>query len=166
LFDESGQGLTPSHAIKKGRRYRYYISRHLTIGPADKNKTGWRLPAQEIEKAVTQAARGILSNRNIIATAIQDAGIDAHHIPAILGAADKISKETSNTGTIIEMVKRTYLQKDNICLKLSLASIIPTEIKLQNLFTVIQDIPMQMIARVYTWFNDLSSGKVASIAAL
>jgi hypothetical protein len=66
LFDESGQGLTPSHVIKNGRRYRYYISRHLIIGPADKNKTGWRLPAQEIEQVTVKAVRSILSNHNVI----------------------------------------------------------------------------------------------------
>jgi hypothetical protein len=34
LFDESGEGLTPSHAVKGDRRYRYYVSRSLTKGPA------------------------------------------------------------------------------------------------------------------------------------
>src|ERR1700686_1588548 len=34
LFDESGQGLTPSHAVKGDRRYRYYVSRSLMKGPA------------------------------------------------------------------------------------------------------------------------------------
>jgi site-specific DNA recombinase len=29
LFDDSGQSLTPSHAVKGERRYRYYVSRNL-----------------------------------------------------------------------------------------------------------------------------------------
>ena len=32
LFDESGQSLTPSHAVKEERRYRYYLSRNLIKG--------------------------------------------------------------------------------------------------------------------------------------
>ena len=32
LFDESGQSLTPSHAVKGERRYRYYVSRSLIKG--------------------------------------------------------------------------------------------------------------------------------------
>ena len=32
LFDESGQSLTPSHAVKGERRYRYYVSRNLIKG--------------------------------------------------------------------------------------------------------------------------------------
>ncbi len=29
VVDDQGEGLTPSHAVKTGRRYRYYVSRHL-----------------------------------------------------------------------------------------------------------------------------------------
>ncbi len=32
LFDSDGRPLTPSHAVKSGRRYRYYVSRHLVNG--------------------------------------------------------------------------------------------------------------------------------------
>jgi site-specific DNA recombinase len=34
LFDESGDGLTPTHAVKGDRRYRYYVSRSLIRGSA------------------------------------------------------------------------------------------------------------------------------------
>ena len=34
-FDETGERLTPSHAVKKGTRYRYYVSRSLIIGTAE-----------------------------------------------------------------------------------------------------------------------------------
>src|SRR3546814_5422208 len=33
-FDETGERLTPSHAVKKGTRYRYYVSRSLIVGAA------------------------------------------------------------------------------------------------------------------------------------
>jgi site-specific DNA recombinase len=39
LYDEVGNRFTPSHAAKKGRRYRYYVSQALTKG-APKNKVG------------------------------------------------------------------------------------------------------------------------------
>ena len=32
LFDEHGERLSPSHATKKGKRYRYYVSRNLLTG--------------------------------------------------------------------------------------------------------------------------------------
>ena len=56
LFDESGQSLTPSHAVKGERRYRYYVSRSLIRGSVDSAIGGWRLPAPEIERSVAIAA--------------------------------------------------------------------------------------------------------------
>jgi hypothetical protein len=34
LFDASCEAMTPTHAVKKGTRYRYYVSRRLITGPA------------------------------------------------------------------------------------------------------------------------------------
>ena len=33
VYDETGDLLSPSHATKRGRRYRYYISRRIMHGP-------------------------------------------------------------------------------------------------------------------------------------
>jgi site-specific DNA recombinase len=40
LFDESGHSLTPSHAVKRQRRYRYYVSRSLIKGTTDSTGRG------------------------------------------------------------------------------------------------------------------------------
>ena len=48
LFDESGGPLTPSHAVKGTRRYRYYVSRSLITGTAKQTERGWRIPAAEL----------------------------------------------------------------------------------------------------------------------
>lgn len=40
VFDETGERLTPSHAVKKGTRYRYYVSRSLIIGSAKDHSKG------------------------------------------------------------------------------------------------------------------------------
>src|SRR4051794_23170781 len=42
LFDADGERLTPSHALKKGVRYRYYVSRNLITGDNTKSR-GMRL---------------------------------------------------------------------------------------------------------------------------
>src|SRR3954453_18828971 len=44
LFDADGERLTPNHALKKGVRYRYYVSRHLITGDKTEGR-GMRLPA-------------------------------------------------------------------------------------------------------------------------
>jgi hypothetical protein len=56
LFDEWSASLTPSHAVKSGRRYRYYVSRRLIDGQMKQiGGDGWRLPAPEIKRIVTDS---------------------------------------------------------------------------------------------------------------
>src|ERR1700691_4460854 len=69
LFDESGQSVTPSHAVKGERRYRYYVSRSLIRGSADSKRGAGRLPAPEIERTVASAASTILGDETAIANA-------------------------------------------------------------------------------------------------
>jgi hypothetical protein len=52
LVDAQGERFTPSRAVKKGRRYRYYGSGTLITQAGTDRAQGWRLPAQEIEDAV------------------------------------------------------------------------------------------------------------------
>ena len=80
LFDQSGAGLTPSHAVKGDRRYRYYVSRSLMKGPAARVDGGWRLPAAEIERSVAAAAQSILDDQQTVISAIEQAGLDSSRI--------------------------------------------------------------------------------------
>jgi DNA invertase Pin-like site-specific DNA recombinase len=57
IFDASGNRMTPSHAVKNGVRYRYYISSVLIQGQADKAATLNRVPADEIEALIVSALR-------------------------------------------------------------------------------------------------------------
>src|SRR5256886_5546086 len=57
LFDRDGNRMTPSHAVKKGTRYRYYFSRPLVTKDQTERSTGLRIPAGEIEHLVTSRVR-------------------------------------------------------------------------------------------------------------
>jgi len=57
LFDGDGNRMTPTHATKKGRRYRYYVSRPLITDDQIDGPAGLRIPAGEIEQAVTSRLR-------------------------------------------------------------------------------------------------------------
>lgn len=48
VFDADGRPLTPTHASKSGKRYRYYVSRRS----GDRSSANWRISAQELEHAV------------------------------------------------------------------------------------------------------------------
>src|SRR5215472_4820208 len=57
LFDCSGNAMTPTHAVKKGTRYRYYASRPLITKDRSEGSAGLRLPAEAIEQLVTSRVR-------------------------------------------------------------------------------------------------------------
>ena len=62
LFDDQDHRMTPSHAVKNGKRYRYYVSRPLTIGCRASAPGGRRIPAGEIERLVAGRIRDFLSD--------------------------------------------------------------------------------------------------------
>ena len=51
VFDETGDRLTPSHAVKAGVHYHYYVS-HRLMNALKTDDTGRRLPAQELERPI------------------------------------------------------------------------------------------------------------------
>jgi hypothetical protein len=60
IFDERGNRMTPTYAIKKGVRYRYYISAALVQGQPQKAALMNRVPAAPIEKLIITAVRNHL----------------------------------------------------------------------------------------------------------
>jgi site-specific DNA recombinase len=52
IYDAHGDLMTPSHAVKKGVRYRYYVSKSLLNGGNKATKRGQRIPAANIEALV------------------------------------------------------------------------------------------------------------------
>jgi len=57
LFDADGNRMTPTHAVKEGTRYRYYVSPPLITKDRSEGSTGLRLPAEAIEQVVTGRVR-------------------------------------------------------------------------------------------------------------
>jgi site-specific DNA recombinase len=57
LFDDRGNRMSPSHATKRGRRWRYYVSQAVLQGRKHEAGSVARVPALEIERRVTEALR-------------------------------------------------------------------------------------------------------------
>jgi site-specific DNA recombinase len=74
LHDDQGAPMTPSHAVKKGTRYRYYVSRPLILRQKSVAR-GRRLPAADIEAIVRDRLRVFLSDPAAVLNAI------APHVP-------------------------------------------------------------------------------------
>jgi hypothetical protein len=57
LVDGDGNRMTPSHAVKRGTRHRYYVSRPLITKDRTERSAGLRIPAGEIEQLVASRVR-------------------------------------------------------------------------------------------------------------
>ena len=66
VFDESGERLTPTHAVKKGARYRYYVSNSLITGDERTRSSGRRIPAGNLEAVVIDRLRAFLADPRAI----------------------------------------------------------------------------------------------------
>ncbi len=113
LFDEHRKPLYVSGASKRGRRYRYYVSRELVTGTASKVNDAWRLAAPELERAVTAAISRILGDKTLTGEALHRAGASATEIATALkdmGARrDSIATVDAAKPTLVSLLKRVGL---------------------------------------------------------
>jgi len=153
LFDESGQSLTPSHAVKGERRYRYYVSRSLIKGLADSTGSGWRLPAPEIERIVASAAYTILSDQAAIAEAAHTIGAAESRLPSIFSVAatwmKRLQSEVEVGAALNALVDRVDFTDSGIRVSLKLPNSITEEQHAANAtaLTVTRVFPMQIRRR-------------------
>jgi site-specific DNA recombinase len=61
LFDDRGNRMSPSHAAKGGRRWRYYVSQAVLQGRKHEAGSVARAPALEIERRAAEAVRAASS---------------------------------------------------------------------------------------------------------
>ena len=87
IDDETGDRLSPTHATKNGRRYRYYISRRLVNGTKTDGPEAWRLPAIEIEKVVQSQLIQLLTSNTQLLDMIPQSPFGAADIARLLSEA-------------------------------------------------------------------------------
>ena len=128
LFDETGDALSPTHATKKGKRYRYYTSHRLkTAGPTKSG--GWRLAADQIENAVLAVLRDHLSNQSKLAELFHGAESSASQMLQLTHGSKRLASELTTQNqtelktTINTLVQRIELKTESITIKIRLAGL-------------------------------------------
>ena len=91
LVDAEGERLTPSHAVKKDRRYRYYISAALINEAGTDQAQGFRLAAREIEEVVIRILCDALTNPAKLLERLGTAAMSNDKIRKILGRANRLA---------------------------------------------------------------------------
>ena len=76
VFDDNGGRMSPSHASKNGKSYRYYVSRSLIANTAKQNMKGMRIPAGDleglVERRIVQLFKAQLELHQILEPQIPD----------------------------------------------------------------------------------------------
>ncbi|MCG7934265.1 MAG: recombinase family protein [Candidatus Thiodiazotropha taylori] len=77
LYDDQGERMSPTHTVKQGKRYRYYVSQSLIKNTKQYAHKGRRIPAADIEQLVIDQFLVLLADQgqllNIIKKMIPDA---------------------------------------------------------------------------------------------
>lgn len=108
IYDDAGQRMTPTHANKKGTRYRYYVSQKLTTTTRQDNTRGRRVPARDIERLVEDRLTHFLTDRSALFDALK---------PVVADTADRmryidVAAELANRWEKLEpAVKRIWLAR-------------------------------------------------------
>jgi site-specific DNA recombinase len=93
IRDHADRPMSPSHAVKQQRRYRYYVSSMAGADDAALKVAALRLPAAELEQAVHDAITGFLTDqRTIMALPQADARALVHRSSAAQATATKMAK--------------------------------------------------------------------------
>jgi hypothetical protein len=200
LVDENGDGLTPSHARKGDRKYRYYVSRNFPAQGLAPSRVGWRLPARELEDRVAAAIREMLDDESSVLEAAQKTTHDSGRIERVLHAARSWSRllqsEAEQTSAIAALVDRVELKSDGIMvsIKLPIAGAEKSPAQVPDQVAIARSFPMQLkrrgvelrmivgdhnrsaaivdlsllkaVARAHRWFDEISTGKARSLAAI
>ncbi len=125
LFGADGRAMTPTHACKGERLYRYYVAARLLKGDVQAGVVR-RVPAAEIEAAVVDQLRGLLRAPEIIiatwrAARLQDDRVTEAEVREALLDIDPVWDElfpAEQTRILQLLVERVEVYPDGLNLKL------------------------------------------------
>ena len=125
VVDAEGEGLTPSHAVKSGRRYRYYVSRHLITEGKQADRTGWRLPAADLERLVVARLREWLGTAAAVTALLEGDPRDAAASATLITHATRLATHwprlapATATTYLHALIRRVVIRPDRLTLEIN-----------------------------------------------
>jgi hypothetical protein len=135
LVDAHGARLTPSHAVKKGRRYRYYVSTALISEAGQDHTPPWRLAAQEIEDCVISILVDALTSPARLLERLSSPGMPGDQIRRLLGRAARLaallrSAPGERAKIVQELVDQVIVDDKRIMIKMRRGALLGVEASL------------------------------------
>ena len=100
IVDSDGNRLSPTHAVKKGKRYRYYVSTALITGNRSEHPKGRRIPAGDIEGLVLDRLRALFASGAEVSDAVAPLGLDASTQRVMLDRSAKLAERWTKLASL------------------------------------------------------------------
>jgi DNA invertase Pin-like site-specific DNA recombinase len=147
LYDEEGNRFTPSHAVKRGKRYRYYVSQRVIRDTASPSAQPGRIPARELEQVVLDELKSFLSSADQVSTTLSklDDDLEITHalIQSAAGCARRLEgvSPSSLSETLEKIVLRILIHRESVEIHIDQAKLRaqllgPQRVKLQTQDTI------------------------------
>jgi len=185
IFDGAGNRMSPSHAVKGGVRYRYYVSQAVLQGRAQEAGSIARLPAHELEQVVINAVSHALAKdeRTRLAAAqleemgerdrrqalrrvlrrieVSDSRIGVTIDSFALGQTDRVARsDDGNDGLTTIELPFDIVRRDNG------ARVLVTGTQRRPLVDSSASALVKAVARGYAWRQQLLNGSARSTAEI
>src|SRR5438105_5264461 len=135
LVDANGERLTPSHAVKKGRRYRYYVSTAPISEAGQDHTQSWRLAAQEIEDCVISVLADALASPARLLERLSSPGMPGDQIRRLIGRAARLaallrSAPRERARIVQQLVEQVIVDDKRIIIKMRRRALLGVEASL------------------------------------
>ncbi len=129
IVDRDGQRMTPTHAVKKGRRYRYYVSTQLISGTRSDHAKGWRIPAGDIEVLVLDRLCAFFASERDLGDTLSRFNLDASAVRLAMTMARQLVGGWASIPPIeLRELVRSVVETITVDDERVVASVKPTEV--------------------------------------
>jgi len=129
LFDENGGPLYFCSTKRRGRHYRYFVSKHLVRSEGSSDR-GWRPPAKGTERAVLAGVRQLLSGQPVLASTLKALGFSAAELKQaieLINARVKSLEQIATPEDARSVIERVDLKGDGMQIALNLRALLPVD---------------------------------------
>ncbi|HEV2559299.1 MAG TPA: recombinase family protein [Microvirga sp.] len=194
ICDENGTRLTSTHAVKDGKRYRYYVR----SGGGGEQERSWRVPAPEIEGLVLDQLRRSLGDEAWIGDAMISRGGSPADLRAILRRAEQhraalLSATPQVRATLLALLHRVSIARRAVTIEIRAGALLD-DVDPADETALVITVPASLqreananrlvlpgarpagkapdpalikaVARGHAWFEELASGRAPTISAL
>jgi len=169
IFDDAGNRMTPTHARKKGVKYRYYLSSALLNGRADRAGSVARVPAAELETVVVRSVRqhlktpAALNDRSLIETHIDRIEVHSDRLIVKLLQGERAANDAAGPQNTLSIPwrKTASTRRREILLPEGIAPQNTRRIRSENRATLVAS-----IARGQRWLEELVTDSTATAESI